>query len=188
MAEEELQTRDKLLSAAIELLNEEENPDRITARRITERAGVSLGSINYYFQSKDNLLNDAVTRLVGDVASSWYQPFQRQDVDPLTRLKQLFKETSRLLARYPSFTQISVSHALLQGEISVPPLILPLLREIFGDQKSEIEIRLVAFQLVTAAQVAALRAEAFQRYCGVDIYDDAQRDAALDTMVDNLIQ
>ena len=56
--------KDRIFQAAVDLLNEETNPDDITVRRIAERAGVGIGAVNYHFQSKDNLLNQAVGALM----------------------------------------------------------------------------------------------------------------------------
>lgn len=187
MNKKDLETKERLIQVTLDLLDEVEGVDDITVRQIAERAGVGIGSINYHFQSKDNLLNEAVMRVVGDVAASWYQPFQHQEVDPVTRLRQLFKESSRIVALYPKLSQVSVSHALLHSDFEVSSLIIPLLREIFGDRKSETELRLISFQLVTSMQVAYLRTEAFRRYSGIDVLDDQQREAAIDILVDNLI-
>ena len=187
MTDQEIETRNKLIQAAADLLEEEPEVSKITARRISERAGVALGAINYHFQSKDNLLNEAATQLVGEAVSGWYQPFQHQDMEAVTRLKNLLKDSSRLAAQHPRSMGVTMRYALLHDEFSAPALLLPLLREIFGNHKSEVELRLLAFQLVVSQQVAALRPEAFRRYSGIDLFDDAQREAAMETMVNNLV-
>lgn len=187
MTAEELETKERLLQAASELIGDAARPNKITARQIAERAQVSLGSINYYFQSKDNLLYEAVLQLMGEAAANWYEPFHHPDVAPITRLRQLLKESARVSVGFPKFAQIAMSHALLEDEFGVPALLLPLLREIFGNQKNEIEIRLIAFQLIIPLQVAMLRPDAFRRYSGVNIFDENQLDASLDRMLDNFL-
>jgi AcrR family transcriptional regulator len=187
MNDKDLETKERLIQVTIELLDQVDDVNDITVRQIAERAEVGIGSINYHFQSKDNLLNEAVMRVVGDVAASWYQPFQHQEVDPVTRLRQLFKESSKIVALYPKLSQVSVSHALLQSDFDVASLIIPLLREIFGERKTETELRLISFQLVVSTQVAYMRADAFRRYSGIDVFDDMEREAVIDILVDNLI-
>ena len=182
-----LDPKERILTATIDILNEEASPEKITVRQIAERAGVSIGAINYHFQSKDNLLNEAVGRIIGDVAASWYQPFQPLDVDPLTRLRKLFKESAKIIVRYPKFVELTFSHALLHDDFGVPMLIVPLLREILGPNRSELELRLLAFELVVSMQVAVLRSEAFRRYSGIDLHDEVQREAALDILIDNIM-
>lgn len=188
MAENDIDPKERLIQAAIELLGEEKEIGKITARRITERAGASLGSINYHFQSKDNLLNQAVGRMTYEIAESWLKPVQGMETDPAGALKMLLKETSRMMARYNHLAKITVANILKQGNFDVPLIIVPLLRAIFAGQKSEQELRLIAFQLVIPLQVAALHDRAFLLYAGYDIYDDWQRDQMIEIQVDNLIE
>ena len=187
MQNDNLETKERLLNAAIELLGEEKQIEKITSRLIAERAGVSLGSINYHFQSKANLLNEAVGRMTYEIAESWLEPVQGFDDDPVGALKMLIKETSRVMARYAHLAKLSVENILMQGNFDVPLIIIPLLRAIYAHQKSEQELRLIAFQLIIPMQVAMLHDRAFLLYSGYDLYDDLQRDQLIEKQVDNLI-
>ena len=187
MSIDDLETKEKLVRAAIELLNEGGDAARITARLLTERAGVSLGSINYHFQSKDNLLNEAVGRMTYEIAASWLTPVDSFEDDPLGALLMLLKETSRLMARHANLAKLTVSNILKGGNFDVPLVIIPLLRKIFGAQKDEQELRLIAFQLVIPMQVALLHDRTFLLYAGYDLYDDRQRDQWIEKQVENLI-
>ncbi len=181
------EAKERILAATVALLNEEPVPDKITVRQIADRANVSIGAINYYFQSKEKLLSEAVGRIVGNEAARWYQPFLHPEVDALTRLRHLFKESARIIARYPKFVDLAISHALWHDEFNVPMLTVPLLREILGPDRTEVELRVLAFELLVSLQVAIVRAEAFQRYSGIDLLDERQRDLALDLFIDNVI-
>ena len=187
MAPEDIETREKLIQAAQELLDEEEQIHKITARRITEQARVGLGSINYHFQSKENLLNEAVARILGDVADQWLAAIPVEEMDSATQLRTLLKETSRVAAKYPQLSKVSIRYALNHGGFDVQLMILPLLREIFGERKTELEIKLAAFQIIAAMQVGFLHEEEFRRYAGVDITQPPIRDQIIDLFIDNLI-
>lgn len=188
MEAEDLETKERLLSAAVELLEEKKDPGKITSRGIAERAGVSLGSINYHFQSKDNLLNEAVGRLTFEIAESWLRPVEGYEDDPVGALKMLLKETSRAMVSHAHLAKLTVANILKQGNIDVPLVILPLLRAIYKDQKDEQELRLIAFQLVIPMQVAFMHDRAFLLYAGYNLYDDRQRDQMIEKQVDNLIK
>lgn len=180
-------TRTRILEAAAGLLNEGGDPQRITVRQIAERAGVGVGLINYHFQSRDNLLNEVVSSLMLVEAGRWFEAAATADADPVTRLKALFRETSRIAAQYPGYLQVMVNHELQNSTFSVPLMIIPLLREIFGSTKTEMELRLIALQMVLPLQIVALQPAALQLYAGVDIFDSRQRDNLIDTLVDNLL-
>lgn len=187
MSQDEVGAQERILQATAALLQEVDDVSEITVRQIAEKAGVSLGSINYYYRSKENLLNQAVNYLVGDVAAGWYRPLAHQDMAPTERLRKLFHETAEIMVKHARLSQITVSHALLQGDMAVQQLLLPLLGEIFGSGKSELELRLLSFQLVTPMHVALLRLEAFGRYSGLDLLDPGQRKIAIDLMLDNFL-
>lgn len=187
MSPEDLETREKLIQAAQELLEEEEKVHKITARRITERAQVGLGSINYHFQSKDNLLNEAVARTMGDVADQWLAPPPDAEIDPVTQLRKLLKETSQVAAKYPKLSKISIRHVLNNGGFSVQMMILPILREIFGDTKTDLELKVLAMQLITPTQVSYLHEDKFLQYAGASIGHPQVRKQIIDLLIDNII-
>ena len=184
MTNEELEAKERILQTTMAMLNEAEDVETITIRQIAERAQVGIGSINYHYQSKANLLNEAVGRLMGDQASRWYEPFDKDEVDPVSRLKMLLIDTANVAFRHEKISRIAVSHALLQGNMESAQLILPILRDIFGGNKDEVELKLIAFQLITTTQVIFLRALAFRLYSGIDIFDEQQRTKSIEIIVE----
>lgn len=183
----EQETKERLIQATSELLNEIDDINKITAREITSRAGVGLGSINYHFHNKDNLLNEAVMRITRATADRWLILGETEGRNPVERIKMLIRETSKILLRYPKFAEFSIWYALQHGDFTVSQLLLPLLREFYGPDKDEQTIRVISFQIVVALQVAFVRRQEFRRYCEIDVYNDAQRDQAIDLLVDSIL-
>lgn len=175
------------MQAAIDLLMETDDPETITVRQVANKAGVGIGSINYHFHSKDNLLNEAVIQMIGDQAARWYEPFEVTASDPVKRLKMLLKDTASTAYRYEKLSRIAISHALLKGGMEPAQLLLPILREIYGKTKEERELRLIAFQLITTSQVMFLRDSAFRLYSGINVFDEKQRNKVIEIIVDSLI-
>jgi AcrR family transcriptional regulator len=183
---EKLQGRERILKATLQLLKSG-GAEAVTVRRVAKKAGVGVGLINYHFGSKDDLLFEAVNSIVGDAAALWYQPFAYPDLEAETRLRQLFRESVKWVGDYPQYFKLAVRHELLEGSFEVPQLILPLLREIFGGEKKELELRLLAFSLIVTLQMALLRPEAFGRYSGVDVFDEDQRAVTMDILVNQAL-
>ena len=175
--------KEKLLEAALAILEEEGDPERVTVRRLAERAGVSLGAVNYHFGSKDNLLNEAVVSVMQSAAGRWLGALPEPGEDPRERLLALLKETSAVAVRYPALSQVSMRHELLNGEMGVQQMILPLLRAIAGPQADERTLRLQAMALMVTLQIGGLRTEEFARFTGLDLTDDRQRDDAIERLV-----
>uniref|UniRef100_UPI0011DC8DB2 TetR/AcrR family transcriptional regulator n=5 Tax=Lachnospiraceae TaxID=186803 RepID=UPI0011DC8DB2 len=57
MAKKDQEAKDRIVRVVTELLlKAPEAIDNITVRQIAEQSGVGVGSINYYFGSRDHLL------------------------------------------------------------------------------------------------------------------------------------
>ena len=191
MSPGEKNTRGKLLQAARQLLNEKTDPLGITAREITARAGTGLGAINYHFESKDDLLNQAVIELINTTAEPWLTPQavpDDLDLSPLARLRSLLQETARVAARFPALSRLPIGYTLRVGDFSVPDLILPLLREIYPPGTPEASLKLKALQLITPMQFGFYHADGFRRFSGLNLEDSQVRNRVIDELIDNLIQ
>lgn len=187
MTNDDLEARERILQATIEILNEDNNPENITIRQIAIRAKVGVGLINYHFQSKENLLQVAVARVGGEIADQWENTLDSTIEDPLDRLKSMLKANASVAIHHHKFAGIAIRYELLQGEMSVCQVIVPVLTEIFRREKTEQELKVISFMLVTSMQFMFIRDRAFKKYTAIDIFNDKQRDHWIDLMVDNLI-
>ena len=187
MSPEEQDARKRILQATITLLNDIDDIEQITIRQIAKNAGVGSGLINYHYQSKDNLLKQAVDSVAGEIADQWERSLDHTIANPIDRLKNLLKINASVGLTNMKYARIAIQYELLHGDITVPLVILPVLREIFGAQKDEQEVRMIAFTLVTTLQVIFLRERTFRRYAGIDIFAEEQRDRWIDKLVDQFI-
>ena len=186
MKREEPDARERILRATIELLDSGHDPERLTVRQIAARAGVAVGAINYYYRSRDRLLNEAVNTLMQEEAARWSGARQVGERDPAAQLRALLRQTSLLGMRYPHLLEVSVRYELEQGRFSVAEMILPLLRAI-APQAGEVQLRLTAVQLVGTLQLLFLRRDEVRRFINVDPTDEAQLDPILDTLLENVL-
>lgn len=104
--------------------------DKITVRQIAEQAGAGIGSINYYFGSRDKLLSIAIGNILAETANQYIDQKDTSGLEPVERLKNMLKD-------------------------------------ILGAEKDEIELRIIALQLLQPLQMAGISPEAFRMYCGI---------------------
>ncbi|HEX2907461.1 MAG TPA: TetR/AcrR family transcriptional regulator [Phototrophicaceae bacterium] len=185
MTQTELQER--ILAATVALLNETGAPEQITVRQIAERAGVGVGSINYNFGSRDNLINEAIWKITGSAVAPWYEPQAHPTLDAMTRLREMFKAGTKIALQYRKFTIVSLQHSVQNDNLEPIKAILPLLREILGDQKSELEVRVLAFQLMAAVRFALIKIDKFSDFLGMNLFEENTINSIIDQMIDNLI-
>jgi len=187
MSPKDLEGRKRMLQAALELMAESDDPDGITIRQVAGRAGVGVGLINYHFQNKENLFKKAIDLLIGDTSSQWDRYPDATIADPMERMKHILKNNVHAALQNAKYMRIIIRYELLQGDFVTSQALLPVLREIYGPQKSESEIRTLAFTLVTSLQVAFLREKAFRTYSGIKLDDPIQSDRLVESLVNDLV-
>ena len=173
----------RLLEAAASLLQECGDPERITTRQITERAGTALGLVNYHFGSRSNLMAQAIETRMGQLAQGMLGT-PGEGASPKEQLTQMLCGLVDFGAEYLPLMQTSVRHILATGAVDAQMTLLPLLRAHFGPKRAESSIRLIAHQMVSVLQLAAVHPDAFKLFTGYDLMDRAQRNQAITTIVD----
>ena len=157
-----------LLKATIGLLEEAEQPEKVTSRQIASRAGVNLAMINYYYGSKEALTFQAVSKIL-DISAGIFQSSGNPSESPKERLRHIFIEICHIVVKYQRYTKLYVPHLLLEDEITLPQLILPEIRDHFGTRRSETECRMIAYEMISFLQLVFYRTDAFMRYTGIDL-------------------
>ncbi len=85
---EDKTAQEKILRVTIELIDEGKG-STLTVRQIATLAGVNVGAINYYFGSKDELINIASRRILQRVNESFLL-LDDTSLPPLVRLENFF--------------------------------------------------------------------------------------------------
>lgn len=189
MSNKDAEAKKRILQTAIDLIKQAEDPGAVTVRQIAEAANVGIGLINYHFQSKDKLLNEAATVILMGAANMHASKSASSQENPLERLRTMLKDLSDILMHFESLNRLSVSYTLLNGNYDVQLLfITPLLRDIYSERKSETELRLIASAIIVPMQFAFLRPMEHRLFTGCDIYDKTQRDRYIDLVLANLVE
>ena len=183
----EQDARQSIIDTTKAILEEVDDVEKITVRQIAERAGVGIGLINYHFKSKDNLLSIAI----GDVMSKTIWSFTKTDdysnLEPTAKLKMMMKELYALAGSNEKLIRFILSREVLEGNMQTPLHLIPLLKEIFGNKKDDMQLRIIALQILHPIQVTGLNIDAFHMYSGIDLYNTEQRTRFIDMLIDNLI-
>lgn len=181
------ETKERIIEVTAALLNSVENPDDITIRKIAEGAGIGVGLINYHFTSKEKLMNEVVSLKMESMAGTLENMDEYKD-NPLNYLKEMLINMSDVAVKNRRLNKISVEYDLLKGNFKICLYLLPILRKIFRDSKSETNLRLIAFQIIVTTQSIYLRQEAFHMLTGINIAIKAERDSLINSIVENLIK
>ncbi len=182
---ESLGAKEKILETVVTLLKDKKDISTVTNRQIASLAGVNSALINYYFQSKENLINMAVGICMGNVFEEIMEK-AANDGCPIERLKNMIKAISEVGFHNFNLSMITVVTEMKEGGLNTNQQILPILREIFGSSKTETELKIIACQLLTPIQIIFLNAYTYKNYLKCELFDDITRNKMIDAMFDNL--
>jgi AcrR family transcriptional regulator len=178
--------KEKIFQAAFELVKSEESTENITSRQIAKKADVNLALINYYFQSKENLLSQVVEMKMADIIKQIFRQ-DKEHTDPVKKLKNLLAATADYSFKHNQIFKIAVNRELKEGCRNSCELVMPFLRDIFKT-KNESELRIIALQLMLPFHYIVLYPKKYNDYLDTDFFDDQHRTEKINQMVDSILK
>ena len=183
----------RIILAAIDCI-EKYGMQGATNRKIAEAAGVNSAAINYYFRSKDVLLQRVMEFTLKNA-------FDWEDIDRLPggsaaeRCKAVFNDLIAGGTRYPGITRAHFYDLLTAGDYS--SLAVERLNQFIARLADDLqargaglppdELRLGLGQIASAAVMMILAPRLFAGGLGLDLTDEVARRAFVDRLVDRLL-
>lgn len=181
--------KERILQAAMDLIKSEGDVPGVSMRKIARRAGVAVSMINYHYQSKENLMAQAVDRYIAGVIGSSSGEGNQEDHDTVEGMRRDLKQAAAFVAMNAGIARVSIFQDLEKGSSNdnssrIASSVLWSLRKIYGERKSETELKILAFMQVAVIQQLFLRAEVFLQETGLDFFNDPDRDRIADMIID----
>jgi AcrR family transcriptional regulator len=107
---EQESTEQKIIMATIQLLGTE-GLRKLTIRRVAERSGVNVAAINYYFRSKENLINEALQHYA-QLTQRVFAVLQDESLTLYERLHTFLVRFSMHLITYPGFMRTILTQTM----------------------------------------------------------------------------
>jgi AcrR family transcriptional regulator len=183
----------KIIAAAIECI-EQYGIQGATNRRIAEAAGVNSAAINYYFRSKDVLIQRVMQ-------ATLHNAFDWEDVERMPggtareRCRAVFNHLIAGGVRYPGISRAHFYALLTEGDYHSEAV--ERLNEFMHKLAEDLQargagpdpqtLRLACAQIGSAALLMALAPKLFQPGLGVDLTDDGARERFVERLVDGLL-
>jgi AcrR family transcriptional regulator len=182
-------TREAILNAAVKLIDESDGCSELLIRDVAKAAGVSDGSPNYYFGSKDNLINEVVYTMADKWLQWWFEFNKNLELPPDQKIRVIGKNLGNYYAEHPNLVKISLQNDLFMGfkdAVRVrfsQEVILPLTRE-GAPEKSTAEINTIAYAFMDTFDVTFLRAVSKHPDIDFDFFHKPDRDTFIDRIID----
>lgn len=182
MTQDEINAKEKIFRATLELITKGEDASRITTRQIATKAGVNSALVNYYYQSKENLLSQVVGMMMGGIISQiMYNDSSQKDA--VIRLRNILVTTADAAFNNYNVCRIAISGEMKQGCKNSCEMVMPLLKEIFkGYDKSDLDI--IALQLMLPFHHIILETELYNQQLNTNFFDVQKRKEKIGQIID----
>jgi AcrR family transcriptional regulator len=192
MRPEESSTRERILNTAVRLLLNAP-PKGLTTRTIAREAGVNVAAIHYYFQTKENLIEQAYAAATESGFKRAMEVFDRKDLSARDRMVQFLQGYAIGIVEYPSISRAGFSRMLFAEKASERfsrylSQMFEALRNSFHEmgeshRKGQAGKALVALSSII---LPFLFMGAFRGISGIDYGNRAERNKYIELLVDAL--
>lgn len=186
-------SKNHIIEVTTELLKEYNgDTKRITSRLIAERAGIGLGSINYFFGSKEKLITECIQRTINKMLVGFtpeITDFTKADgLSDKARLISWASQTFDFLFENQAVASRSILSDMQNYSADSNSVYTQrgFAFAIRSKQKEETK-RLLVFLLVSAMQVAFLAKDITKEILGYDLYSKPERDLFISDTVTMLL-
>ena len=184
-----VEVKEKIIEATICLISES-NGDvtTIDIRTIADKAQVGTGMINYHFQTKENLIDICVERMIGRFV--FKIPPSTLEQAPVPRLKRTAEQVFDLLMDNPAISRISFlsDHKNPKTNDNTVKSTLGIHKVLSDFEIPEKERFVLAFALMSIIQTLFLRKDQSGELFGYDVNVKQQRDEMLEMLIDSMFR
>ena len=183
----------KIIDAAIACI-EEFGLSGATNRRISEKAGVNLAAINYYFRSKENLI-DKVMETTLNNAFDWTDVEQLPGRTAKERCAAIFEHLIKGGCDYPGISRAHFTDLFVNGNYN--SLMIKKYNEFMvklvddlasrGSSLSREMLKMACAQIAQACLMSALAPQINFQSTNIDLRDQETRHLFVTSLVDKLL-
>lgn len=192
MTKREKQIRERIMDATIELIQKYGDTNMITIREIAASAEVGVAMINYHFQTKENLINQCIMKMIQNTIRQLETYSRSTDINAIDKIRELGKGIAGFMVKNPGFSKISmtndiVSASEIDNSAQIIKMLFPLVKEINGDKKTDQEIYFMLHMLVSSIVLGFLRKDVLMPLSGFDFTNTDQREAFVAFCIDRIL-
>lgn len=182
--------KEHLKTVVRSLLDDGFEPDELTVRQIAHEAHVATGIINYHYGSKKNLIVEVVSSIIEEATLAYFHANAQLDDSPKEQLSQFLKAMVQVVAKYKAYSRFIIEEEFIGCSYDTPHTIHDLLKAV-KPEMSNMEIRLLAIQIVAPMQYMFLKEDGLKGYLYGDCSDENRTHAIdyeviLDRILGNL--
>jgi len=194
MESTKIDTQSKMMATAIDMIGKQANLN-FTIREFAKRAGVNLASVNYYFRSKENLINE-IESFFKNRLKKTYDELQKSECDPKSRILRWAERLMQELMEYPGILFLMVTKLITDGRQSPgiaelidnsEEMLAPIISDLTGLGHDDPQCSYIIMQLVAGVVTPILFYHGAGRTFGIDVSDPIVRQDYLKSLVNTIL-
>lgn len=194
METEKSDTQSKMVATAIDMIGRQVNLN-FTIREFAEQAGVNLASVNYYFRSKDNLIDEVERHFMRELRKT-YGELSQAESSPKTRIVRWAERLMHQLMEYPGVLFLMVTKLISDGRQSEgvielidnsEMLLAPIIRSLTGMPEDDPKCSHMVMQLIAGVVTPILFHHGIGRTFGMNLKDPRERSDYVELLVNNIL-
>ncbi len=182
--------RDRIIATTINIIGHE-GMQALTTRKIAQEAGVNIAAINYYFGSKDKLVELALEKTLDEMAGLPGDLLELQKLDERARLRAFLSGLMGAAIKYPGLVKAHLFPTFMHNDYDTPfvrrfAAFLADIHDKTSDLKAEGREKITKsgiVQIVSAILMPALFPTIFQEFSQIDFANIEARKAYIDSLI-----
>ncbi|WP_425060514.1 HTH-type transcriptional regulator BetI [Sporomusa carbonis] len=187
--------KEKILDATLRIIGTK-GVQHVTSRKIAAMADVNVATINYYFGSKDNVINEALKTFADKLLTS-FDYLDDLGIPPEVRIRNFLRSYADYTLEYPDIFRNFVDQVLhdsaatieyfeFMKQIGLNKLKVSV-QEITRTQASETELIMKIFQMFSCLEFPVLVGAKMKSLAHFDYYDQDCRYRYIDLVLKSLL-
>lgn len=184
----------KILDATLRIIGTE-GVHHVTSRKVASLANVNVAAINYYFGSKDNAVNEALTTFTGKLMSS-FKYLDDFDVPPETRIRNFLRSYADYTLEYPDVFRNFIDQVLHESVASCEQIEfmkqtgldkLKIAVQEITQPQNDAELTMKIFQMFSSLEFPVLVGAKMKSLAHFDYYDQDCRYCYIELVLKSLL-
>lgn len=188
---EKVTAKQRMIYETVELLCKGKMPNEITVADIAKQAKVGNGMVNYHFQSKENLIQEAIKEIINRANKTMIEKLKPySDASAVDRLAAILKEVMDFSANNAKAFKLAILDNL-EKDNGLPLILFNIdafndcINELYKDDDEMVWIK--RYTIISFLDYIHLKANAIKEEVGFDFYHKEQRDEMIDIFVRDLV-
>jgi len=180
MSRKELSSRERIYLATVKIIGKK-GIQALTTRRIAQEAEVNIAAINYYYGSKDKLVEEALNGTLNEMADFPSDLLDVEAIEIPARLQAFFQGLMGSMLKYPGITRAHLYAPLVNNDFSTPFVLRfqDFLEDIHTKLKEkgvevkakDMDLRMAIVQIISALILPTVVSQMFEPFAQARLKD-----------------